>query len=48
MAFGVVITDDQHRIQRFLEKPSTSEVFSDTVNTGIYISRARGIAILVG
>jgi mannose-1-phosphate guanylyltransferase / phosphomannomutase len=37
MAFGVVITDEQHRIQRFLEKPSTSEVFSDTVNTGIYI-----------
>ncbi len=35
--FGVVITDDQHRISRFLEKPSTSEVFSDTVNTGIYI-----------
>jgi mannose-1-phosphate guanylyltransferase / phosphomannomutase len=37
MAFGVVITDDHQRIQRFLEKPSTSEVFSDTVNTGIYI-----------
>ena len=35
--FGVVITDDQQRICRFLEKPSTSEVFSDTVNTGIYI-----------
>ncbi len=37
MAFGVVITDQKDRIQRFLEKPSTSEVFSDTVNTGIYI-----------
>ena len=37
MAFGVVITDEQDRIQRFLEKPSTSEIFSDTVNTGIYI-----------
>ncbi len=35
--FGVVITDEQHRIRRFLEKPSNSEVFSDTVNTGIYI-----------
>jgi mannose-1-phosphate guanylyltransferase / phosphomannomutase len=35
--FGVVITDNNHRICRFLEKPSTSEVFSDTVNTGIYI-----------
>lgn len=35
--FGVVITDKQDRIQRFLEKPSTSEIFSDTVNTGTYI-----------
>ena len=35
--FGVVITDDQQRIVRFLEKPSASEIFSDTVNTGTYI-----------
>ncbi|BAZ68486.1 MAG: mannose-1-phosphate guanyltransferase [Pelatocladus maniniholoensis HA4357-MV3] len=35
--FGVVITDEDHRICRFLEKPSTSEIFSDTVNTGAYI-----------
>lgn len=35
--FGVVITDEKHRISRFLEKPSTSEIFSDTVNTGTYI-----------
>jgi mannose-1-phosphate guanylyltransferase / phosphomannomutase len=37
LEFGLVITDDQGKITRFLEKPSTSEVFSDTVNTGIYI-----------
>ncbi|MEG3439493.1 mannose-1-phosphate guanyltransferase [Pannus brasiliensis CCIBt3594] len=35
--FGVVITDAEGRILRFLEKPSTSEIFSDTVNTGTYI-----------
>lgn len=35
--FGVVITDQEGRIRRFLEKPSTSEIFSDTVNTGAYI-----------
>ncbi|MER3492716.1 MAG: mannose-1-phosphate guanylyltransferase [Mastigocladus sp. ERB_26_2] len=35
--FGVVITDENDRICRFLEKPSTSEIFSDTVNTGAYI-----------
>ncbi len=35
--FGVVITNETGQIVRFLEKPSTSEVFSDTVNTGTYI-----------
>ncbi|HLP90384.1 MAG TPA: mannose-1-phosphate guanyltransferase [Nostocaceae cyanobacterium] len=35
--FGVVITNEDGRIKRFLEKPSTSEIFSDTVNTGTYI-----------
>jgi len=35
--FGIVITDEVGRVQRFLEKPSPGEVFSDTVNTGIYL-----------
>lgn len=37
LEYGVVITDRDGRIRRFLEKPGWSEVFSDTVNTGIYI-----------
>ncbi len=37
LEFGVVIVDDQGRIQRFLEKPGWGQVFSDTVNTGIYV-----------
>jgi mannose-1-phosphate guanylyltransferase/phosphomannomutase len=37
LSYGVVIVDEQKRIQRFLEKPSWGEVFSDTVNTGIYL-----------
>ncbi|WP_332691044.1 sugar phosphate nucleotidyltransferase [Halalkalibacter lacteus] len=37
LEFGVIMTDEQDKIVRFLEKPSWSEVFSDTVNTGIYI-----------
>jgi len=37
LPYGVVITDKEGRISRFLEKPSWGEVFSDTVNTGIYI-----------
>ncbi|MFB9329332.1 sugar phosphate nucleotidyltransferase [Paenibacillus aurantiacus] len=37
LEFGVVQTDPNGRINRFLEKPDWPEVFSDTVNTGIYI-----------
>src|SRR3990170_4680389 len=37
LEFGVVITNDHGQIERFLEKPTWGEVFSDTINTGIYI-----------
>ena len=37
LEYGVVITDENGAIIRFLEKPSWGEVFSDTINTGIYI-----------
>jgi mannose-1-phosphate guanylyltransferase/phosphomannomutase len=37
LEFGIVIADDDGRIQRFLEKPTWGQVFSDTVNTGIYV-----------
>ncbi len=37
LQFGVVITDEEDRIEKFLEKPGWGEVFSDTINTGIYI-----------
>jgi|LSQX01.3.fsa_nt_gb mannose-1-phosphate guanylyltransferase/phosphomannomutase len=37
LEYGIIITDSDGSIIRFLEKPSWSEVFSDTVNTGIYI-----------
>jgi mannose-1-phosphate guanylyltransferase/phosphomannomutase len=37
LQFGVVITDNEGKIEKFLEKPSWGEVFSDTINTGIYI-----------
>lgn len=37
LEYGLVLTDQEGRIRRFLEKPSWGEVFSDTVNTGIYI-----------
>ncbi len=37
LEFGIIIVDEQGRVQRFLEKPTWGQVFSDTVNTGIYI-----------
>lgn len=37
LQYGIVMTDEEGRITRFLEKPSWGQVFSDTINTGIYI-----------
>lgn len=37
LEYGIVITDENDKIVRFLEKPTWGEVFSDAVNTGIYI-----------
>ncbi|MGE5454732.1 MAG: sugar phosphate nucleotidyltransferase [Methylocystaceae bacterium] len=37
LEYGVVMTDEIGRITRFLEKPTWAEVFSDLVNTGIYV-----------
>lgn len=35
--FGIVITREDGTIERFLEKPTWGQVFSDTINTGIYV-----------
>ncbi len=37
LEFGIVVTDEEGKVERFLEKPSWSQVFSDTINTGIYV-----------
>jgi mannose-1-phosphate guanylyltransferase/phosphomannomutase len=37
LEFGIVITAPDGRIERFLEKPGWGDVFSDTINTGIYV-----------
>ena len=37
LEFGIVITGEDGRVERFLEKPAWGEVFSDTINTGIYV-----------
>ncbi len=37
LEYGVIITNEDGHITQFLEKPSWGEVFSDTINTGIYV-----------
>jgi mannose-1-phosphate guanylyltransferase/phosphomannomutase len=44
LEFGIVIADEGGRIQRFLEKPTWGQVFSDTVNTGVYIMEPEVLA----
>jgi mannose-1-phosphate guanylyltransferase len=36
-SYGVVVTDENDRIQAFQEKPSVEEALSTNINTGIYI-----------
>jgi mannose-1-phosphate guanylyltransferase len=36
-SYGVVVTDNEGRIQSFQEKPSVAEALSTEINTGIYI-----------
>ncbi len=37
LEYGVIITNEDGHITQFLEKPSWGEVFSDTINTGMYV-----------
>ena len=40
-AYGLVETDSESRVQRFLEKPKPEEVTCNTINAGIYILEPR-------
>ncbi|HLJ66706.1 MAG TPA: sugar phosphate nucleotidyltransferase [Chloroflexota bacterium] len=37
LEYGVVVTGPDSRVREFQEKPSWSEVLTDTINTGIYV-----------
>ena len=37
LGYGLVLTGQDGRVSRFIEKPSWDSVFTDTANTGIYI-----------
>jgi NDP-sugar pyrophosphorylase family protein len=36
-AFGLVLCDENHRIQKFIEKPSSSQIVCNTINAGTYV-----------
>jgi mannose-1-phosphate guanylyltransferase/phosphomannomutase len=44
--YGIVMTDMHGRITRFLEKPSWGEVFTDTINSGMYILEPEIFALI--
>lgn len=46
LEYGVVLTNADGTITRFLEKPTWGEVFSDTVNTGIYILEPKVLELI--
>lgn len=46
LAYGVVVTEPDGRITRFVEKPDWSRVVSSLVNTGIYILEPTALALI--
>lgn len=46
LEYGVVITDQEGRVLKFLEKPGWGEVFSDRVNTGIYVLEPEVLSLI--
>jgi len=41
LEYGIVILRKNKTVEKFLEKPTWAEVFSDTVNTGIYVLNSK-------
>lgn len=48
LEYGLVLTDDAGRVQRFVEKPAWSQVVANTVNTGVYVLTAKAMAKVPG
>ena len=48
LEFGIVITAEDGRVERFLEKPGWGDVFSDTINTGIYVVEREVLDLIPG
>lgn len=46
LEYGLVLTDEEGRIRRFIEKPSWGEVLTNMVNTGAYLLTAEAMALV--
>lgn len=44
--YGLVMLDNNKEVIRFIEKPTWNQVFSNTVNTGIYILSPAALALI--
>lgn len=44
--FGIVMTEKSARVVRFLEKPAWGQIFSDTVNMGIYVMEPHALTFV--
>jgi mannose-1-phosphate guanylyltransferase len=36
-SYGLIVTDDQMQIKKFIEKPKPEEIVTDTINAGVYV-----------
>lgn len=46
MEYGIVLTGADGRVERFMEKPSGDKVFTDLINTGIYILSSSALELV--
>ncbi|MEO8359072.1 MAG: NDP-sugar synthase [Vicinamibacteria bacterium] len=45
-AYGLVETDGDGRVQRFIEKPKPEEITTNKINAGLYVLEARTLSIM--
>ena len=45
-AYGLVETDGQGRVQRFIEKPKPEEITTNKINAGLYVLQTRTLALM--
>jgi mannose-1-phosphate guanylyltransferase len=45
-AYGLVETDPDGRVRRFIEKPDPSQITTDTINAGIYVLQTSTLALM--